>query len=155
MTYVLLDESGDGRAYERPTKLSHGRWFSLPYQYWLDGWDTKLTAPEKAMLLIALDQPDGFSIPYERFDAWYGVSKSTAKRGITGLIDHGILGVKEDYFLSGKSPTGWAQIRSYTTQGIWAKAARDAAMKKKAKKHQPIAFAPREVIDPATHPQKP
>jgi len=145
MNYLLLDESGSGHAYERPTKLAHGRWFSLPYRYWLDGWDQKLSMAEKVMLLIALDQPDGFQIPYERFNDWYGISKSTAKRGLTGLYDRGILDVRDDYHLSGRSPTGWVQIRSYTAQGLWAKAERDKAMKTKAAKHVPIVFTPEEV----------
>lgn len=147
MNYLLLDESGDGRPYERPTKLAHGRWFSLPHQYWLDGWDEKLTTAEKVMLLIALDQPDGFRIAYERFNDWYGISKSTAKRGLNGLIAHGILEVRNDFYLSGRSPTGWMEIRSYTTQGSWAKAARDKAMKTRAKKHVPIAFVLEEVVE--------
>lgn len=147
MNYLLLDESGSGQPYERPTKLAHGRWFSIPHQYWLDGWDGKLKTAEKVMLLIALDQPDGFQIAHDRFSDWYGVSKSTAKRGLSGLIAHGILDVRTDFHLSGRSPTGWMEVRSYTTQGIWAKAARDALMKTKAKKHVPIAFAPEEVND--------
>jgi hypothetical protein len=147
MNYLLLDESGNGQPYERPTKLVHGRWFSIPHRYWLDGWDATLTTAEKVMLLIALDQPDGFQITYERFSDWYGISKSTAKRGLTGLIGHGILEVRDDFYLSGRSPTGWMEIRSYTTQGIWSKAARDVAMKTKAKKHVPVTFVPEEVVD--------
>jgi hypothetical protein len=142
MNYLLLDEAGDGGDYTRPTKLAHGRWFSIPHQYWLDGWDEKLSTAEKVMLLIALDQPDGFAIPYERFSDWYGISASTAKRGLTGLVQRGIIGVRVDFHVSGRSPTGWVEVRSYTTQGIWSKAARDKAMKTRAKKHVPIVFAP-------------
>jgi hypothetical protein len=144
MEYFLLDEAGTGEPYTRPTKLAHGRWFSLPYQYWLDGWDQRLTAAEKVMLLIALDQPDGFAIPYERFPAWYGISASTAKRGLTGLIGRGILTVRTDFHVSGRSPTGWVEVRSYTTQGMWSKQSRDELMKTKAKKHTPVIFAETE-----------
>jgi hypothetical protein len=149
MEYFLLDEAGDGEPYLRPTKLSHGRWFSLPYQYWLDGWDQKLQGAEKVMLLIALDQPDGFAIPYERFSAWYGISPSTAKRGLTGLVARGILDVHTDFHVSGRSPTGWVEVRSYTTQGIWSKQARDDLMKTKAKKHTPVVFTETEVTTKA------
>jgi hypothetical protein len=86
-------------------------------------------------------------LTYERFSDWYGISKSTAKRGLTGLIGHGILEVRDHFHLSGWSSTGWMEIRSYTTQGIWSKAARDVAMKTKAKKHVPITFVPEEGID--------
>lgn len=154
MNYLLLDEAGNGQPYERPTKLVHGRWFSIPHQYWLDGWDAKLSTAEKVVLLIALDQPDGFQIAYERFSDWYGISKSTAKRGLNGLIGHGIITVRNDFYVSGRSPTGWVEIRSYTTQGIWAKAARDEAMKTKAKKHVPLSFVPEvtDVVGPAANP---
>ncbi len=145
MEYFLLDEAGTGDAYARPTKLAHGSWFSLPYQYWLDGWDQLLSAAEKVMLLIALDQPDGFAIPYERFQPWYGISASTAKRGLTGLVSRGILSVNTDFHVSGRSPTGWIEVRSYTTQGIWSKASRDKLMKTKAKKHEPVIFREQEV----------
>jgi hypothetical protein len=145
MEYFLLDESGNGEEYVRPTKLTDGRWFSLPYDYWLDGWDQNLNAAEKVMLLISLDQPDGFQIPYERFPAWYGISASTAKRGLTGLIMRGILSVRTDFHVSGRSPTGWVEVRSYTTQGLWSKASRDKLMKTKAKKHSPVVFVETEV----------
>ena len=145
MEYFLLDEAGTGEPYDRPTKLAHGRWFSLPYQYWLEGWDERLQGAEKVMLLIALDQPDGFAIAYERFPAWYGISASTAKRGLTGLVARGILSMHTDFHVSGRSPTGWVEVRSYTTQGIWSKGFRDELMKTKAKKHTPVVFAEKEV----------
>ena len=154
MNYLLLDESGTGDPYSRPTKLAHGRWFSIPHQYWLEGWDEKLSTPEKVMLLIALDQPDAFSITYERFSDWYGISASTAKRGLTGLAQRGIIEVHIDFHVSGRSPTGWSEVRSYTTQGIWAKAARDQAMKTKAKKHAPIVFVDVEPVEVVSDDEK-
>jgi hypothetical protein len=144
MEYFLRDEAGNGQPYERPTKLADGRWFSLPYQYWLDGWDQRLQSAEKVMLLIALDQPDGFAIPYERFPSWYGISASTAKRGLTGLVSRGILSMHTDFHVSGRSPTGWIEVRSYTTEGIWSKQSRDSLMKTKAKKHAPVIFTETE-----------
>ncbi len=140
--YHLLDEAGNGDPYKRPTKLADGRWFSLPYEYWLDGWDAKLSTAEKVMLLIALDQPDGFQIPYDRFSKWYGVSESTAKRGLTGLARRGIIDVHTDWHSNGRSEFGWVEVRSYTTVGIWSKSERDALMKTKPKRHTPIVFVP-------------
>lgn len=140
MHYLLLDESGDGSEYSRPTKLAHGRWFSIPHEYWLDGYDSSLSTPEKVMLLIALDQPDGFNLPYERASRWYGLSASTTKRGLTGLVNRGIISVDSDWVVSGKSPTGWIEVRRYTTLGIWSKSSRDRAMKTRPKKRVPLIF---------------
>lgn len=140
MHYLLLDEAGDAAPYSRPTKLSHGRWFSIPHAYWLDGYDHSLSTPEKVMLLIALDQPDGFNLPYERAAQWYGLSASTAKRGLTGLVSRGILSAESTWVVSGKSATGWIEVRRYTTVGIWSKPSRDQAMKTRPKKRTPIVF---------------
>lgn len=140
MHYLLLDESGHGSEYSRPTKLAHGRWFSLPHAYWLDGYDGTLSTAEKVMLLIALDQPDGFNLPYERAPQWYGLSASTAKRGLTGLAGRGIISVDSNWVVSGKSPTGWIEVRRYTTLGIWSKSSRDLAMKTRPKKRTPLVF---------------
>jgi hypothetical protein len=147
MNYLLLDEAADGSPYERPKRLADGRWFSIPHHYWLEGWDARLTTAEKVMLLIALDQPDGYQITYDRYKDWYGISRSTAQRGLTGLIRHGILAVRSDWHVSGRSPTGWVQIHSYTTIGAWAKVARDEAMKKRPQRRLPIVYAPEEPID--------
>ena len=37
------------------------------------------------MLVIALDQQDGFPLPFNQAANWYGVSESTARRGLRGL----------------------------------------------------------------------
>ncbi len=123
-SYLLLHEDGSGTLYSRPTTKDHGNWFTIPHNYWLEGWDLKLSGPEKLMLLIALDQQDGFDISPERVPDWYGLSRNTAQRGYKGLVAHGILDAHATWVAEPKSPNGWKKVVRYTTVGPWARAAR-------------------------------
>ena len=52
---VLLCEDARGDVYRHPgQKDAQAAYFGLSRRYWLDGWDTKLGLPAKAMLLILL-----------------------------------------------------------------------------------------------------
>jgi hypothetical protein len=128
MTYILLDESGDGSDYVRPTsdKL-HGTWFSVPHLYWRDDFYISMTLPAKAMLLVALSMNDAFTLPFERVAQWYGISPSTAKRGFSELSKLGILSHSRGWRMDPKSPTGYAEVRTYQLQGPWSLQARKAA----------------------------
>lgn len=130
MNYWLLNESGNGEEYLRPKMLKHGSWFSIPHLYWLDGHDQRLTLPEKAMLLISLDQADDRPLPYHRIPEWYGISKKTAERGLTRLLDGNYLTVRSERVVAPRSHTGWTEIRRYTTVGPWSIKARAAAIRK-------------------------
>ena len=55
-----------------------GRWFRLPYSYWLEEFDKKLEHSEKLMLLISLSLPEVFSLPINQVFNWYGISEATA-----------------------------------------------------------------------------
>jgi len=135
MIYRLLREDGSGEPYTRPLKGSvDGHWFSIPHVYWRDGFDRSLTVAEKLMLLIALDQKDGFRIPPDRVPSWYGLSESTAKRGYAGLVKAGILARDDRWASDPRSPTGWRQDVHYTTEGLWSHADRKAAMKRRPAK---------------------
>lgn len=120
MNYWLLHESGDGEAYRRPRTIAHGSWFSLPYTYWFEGHYRTLTLAEKAMLLIALDQPEDSRLPYDRMPRWYGISASTAERGLTGLTAKGYLASSQEWRPEPKSPTGWTEDRRYNAVGPWS-----------------------------------
>jgi len=141
MNYWLLHENGTGEDYKRPTALAHGSWFSIPHHYWTAGHDQLLTLPEKAMLLIALDQPDASRLPYDQMPAWYGLSPSTAERGLTGLLGRlDYIDMSSEWKVEPKSATGWTEIRRYTTIGHWSISSRKAALPKSERRRRP-AFA--------------
>jgi hypothetical protein len=123
MEYLLLDESGDKSPYVRPLTAAHGNYFKLPYSYWTDGLDGSLTHPEKLMLLIGLDQLDGFTLPFNQVQQWYGVSENTARRGLRGLEERGLLVSTSTYLPASKSPTGWAESIQYTMTGQFSRKA--------------------------------
>lgn len=95
----LLADDGSGADYERPADGRRGKklepgdpgFFSLPYAYWYGGWHTTLSLPGTAMLLIGLSLGNGFQLPYGQMPAWYGISPSTAERGLDELHEHGLL----------------------------------------------------------------
>lgn len=121
--YLLLHESGDGTEYRRPTKQKHGHWLRLPYAYWLEGFDAALTHPEKLMLLIALDQLEEFILPFNQSASWYGIAESTARRGLRGLAERGLLTASTTWVAAPRSPTGWAEQYRYTLQGPFTRQA--------------------------------
>ncbi|MDA3805260.1 MULTISPECIES: hypothetical protein [Clavibacter] len=114
MQYLLLDESGNKTAYTRPQKAADGNYFKLPYSYWANGYDVSLDQSERLMLLIGLDQQDGFVLPFNQARQWYGVSESTARRGLRGLEARDLLVSTSKHVPSAKSPTGWAESIKYT-----------------------------------------
>ncbi len=129
MDYELLHESGDGSKYVRPKSAAEGHWLHLPYSYWTEEHDAHLTTAEKLMLLISLDQVEGFALPMNRAPKWYGVSEPTARRGFRGLENKGFLTKTVGYVVSARSPTGWMEEFRYTLTGPYAVDAIKAAQK--------------------------
>lgn len=134
MQYKLLDEAGTGEEYTRPKKAGDGHWLRLPYSYWLDEYDALLSHPEKLMLVIALDQRDDFLLPFNQAANWYGVSESTARRGLRGLEDRELLTKTSSFIPSPRSPNGWAEEFRYTLQGPFSKEAVEEAQAASRKK---------------------
>jgi len=139
--YYLLHESGNGDAYTRPKTVDDDRWFSLPHTYWLDGWDQTLGAPEKMMLMIALSSKPTFELPYNRAPAWYGISESTAKRGLTKLAERKppALLKYQRWEPDAASKTLWRTITSYRLIGKWSARSRSAVMRKQ-RSDEPVKF---------------
>lgn len=142
MAYVLLHEDGTGAEYERPKTGADGLWFSLPHTYWTLGHVQRLTLPEKAMLLVSLDQKSRFTLPADRAPSWYGISAATAARGLTGLRQHGLLTYDTRWRLDAKSTTGWAEERGYQLLDSFALSARRAATREKRTRKEPTYFEP-------------
>lgn len=141
MDYRLLHESGSGEPYTRPKGTADGHWLRLPHSYWLDDYDAALTQPEKLMLLIALDLGDGFVLPFNQSAAWYGVSEATARRGLRGLEERGLLSKTSSRVVSPRSPTGWMEEFRYTREGAFSASAVEAAAKASRRGKGKVGFS--------------
>lgn len=122
-----LLEDGSGAPYEVP----EGRrdvYLRLPAEYWSGEarWYMKLDLPAKALLLISLSLSPGFPLPYDRVPKWYGISASTAERGLVELVRVGILKFKEGYRVEPLSATGYSIERRYSLQGAFRLSRRPA-----------------------------
>ena len=106
---VTLREDGSGEPYEHPHRAGDGRWLQLPYAYWLEGYFLSLSLPAKAMLLVALSLQDGFYLPSERADDWYGISPDSADRGLRELRKAALLDADRKWVKNQRSDTGWTE----------------------------------------------
>jgi hypothetical protein len=124
---TLLREDGSGEPYEHPHRAGSDRWLQLPYAYWLEGHALALSLPAKAMLLVALSLPDGFYLPSERADDWYGISPDSADRGLRELRKAAVLDTDRQWIKNQRSDTGWTEHWTYTLAGPFSSSARHAA----------------------------
>lgn len=130
---TLLREDGSGEPYEHPHTAKE-RWLQLPYAYWLEDHFQTLSLPAKAMLLIALSLNDGFYLPSERANEWYGISADSAERGLRELRRAGLLEAEQAWVRTHRSDTGWAPRWTYTLVGSFSKASRRQANSKRRTK---------------------
>lgn len=108
----LLQEDGSGKRYRGPAQ----HYLTLPYAYWHDRWYEHLDLPAKAMLLVALSLGDRFPMPPEHAPAWYGISRSTAERGLRTLRRHDLLTSVYEPMKSPLAPKGYTKRNVYTLQ---------------------------------------
>ncbi|MFI8392936.1 hypothetical protein [Streptomyces sp. NPDC085540] len=86
-----LLEDGTGEPYE-PPGTTGAPYFQLPFAYWENGLNTKLSLPGKAMLLIALSlRKSEFPLVHTTIHDWYGINKQTVAKGIQELIEHKVI----------------------------------------------------------------
>lgn len=111
---VLLKEDGQGDDYVRPLTADDDRWFNLAHEYWSDGWFQRLDLPAKAMLLISLSLKNGFRLPFERAETWYGISRKTAQSGMKSLVDHDLIDRVDFWEEEPLSDIGHRQVIEYT-----------------------------------------
>lgn len=127
--YTLLHESGSREPYTRPTSIKEGGWVSLPYAYWLEGYDEQLSLPEKLMLLVSLDQKQTFELPTARTEDWYGIPETTSSRGFRGLVRRGILDATKRTTIDLQNTKNLLRtVNVYSTTGLWSIANRKKAM---------------------------
>lgn len=106
VTITLLRPDGSRDPYTRPGKDNADRFLRLDNRYWTESWHEKLDLPATAMLLVALHEKPGFSLPTERVPDWYGWSADTAERGLKTLQDNNLLLVEKRTKKAPLSPTG-------------------------------------------------
>lgn len=115
----LLADDGSKEPYQHVAAGKKGRklngpgYLKLPYEYWWQCWHKKLSLPAKAMLLIALYQGDGFSLPYNKLPSWYGISAATGERGLRELREHGLLHRERHRRADPESPVGFSHVYHY------------------------------------------
>jgi hypothetical protein len=131
---TLLREDGSSEPYEHPHRAGSDRWLQLPYAYWLENHFRALSLPAKAMLLVALSLPDGFYLPSERADDWYGISPDSADRGLRELRKTALLHSNRQWVKNQRSDTGWTEHWTYTLTGSFSSSARHAAAARSKRK---------------------
>jgi hypothetical protein len=124
---TLLREDGSGEPYDHPHKTGDANWLQLPYAYWLKDHYLNLSLPAKAMLLVALSRPNGFYLPSEMANDWYGISPDSADRGLRELRNASILHARQQWVKNHRSPTGWSERWTYTLMGSFSSDARRKA----------------------------
>lgn len=113
-----LREDGTGRPWNRPGMraddapsgpIQDGAYFTIPHEYWNDGYIDRLRLPGKAMLLIMLKETQGkpsFEMAVDRAKRYYGISERTAERGYRELNDEKLLLTHIQKTASARLPAG-------------------------------------------------
>ena len=110
----LLKEDGSGEPYVHPFKATpHENYFKLPFSYWLDDYDERLTLASKAVLLIALSLPKWFILPGSQVKRWYGISADTLQRGLDGLLREELIRRSKEYKTAPLAPLGFTEQWRY------------------------------------------
>ncbi|MGL5861315.1 MAG: hypothetical protein ACRCY9_08675 [Phycicoccus sp.] len=117
ITITLLSADGSGEPYTRPTGATPAdRFIRLNHQFWADDWAQTLTLPAIAMLLVALHEKPGFTLPTEHMPRWYGWSADTAERGLHELRERGLIHIGKQVYTDPISPSGVSSKNIYTAQ---------------------------------------
>ena len=126
---ILLAADGSGEPYEHPGDEPDGRYLTIPFAYWEQGWHRRLSLPGKAFLLIGLSLADGFNLPAEKGPAWYGIAPDTIERGVADLLKHDLVDVRRMAKKAPLAPEGYTIENRYTLRppfgprGVLAKGA--------------------------------
>jgi hypothetical protein len=113
---TLLREDGSGDPYTRPGRGNSDAFISLPFGYWHDEWDQKLSLRATAMLLVLSAEFKATALPTNRMTKWYGWSPDTAERGFDELTEHGLLTRQKVRRKAPNAPMGWTVENRYTLQ---------------------------------------
>jgi len=95
---TLLREDGSGADYTHPATAGD-KYLQLSHAYWTDEWDTRLSLPAKAALLIArsFSFARDFFLPIESAPKQFGMSADTVGDGLRELRKLGLLDQRSTY----------------------------------------------------------
>jgi hypothetical protein len=114
VSVTLLRDDGSGRPYEGHPWQRRAPYLKLPYAYWRSEWHRRLDLASTAVLLIALSLDNGFLLPGDHVQSWYGISSATLTKGLRGLRTQGLITVKRDRRISPLAPEGYTWEHRYT-----------------------------------------
>ncbi|MGW1743737.1 hypothetical protein ACWCPQ_33635 [Nocardia sp. NPDC001965] len=144
-----LLEDGSRQPWSRPGSQSGetarlGGYFTIPHEYWTDGYIDRLRLPGKAMLLIMLKETQGeppFEMAVERASQWYGISERTAERGYGELSAEGLLDIHIQRSASPRLPKGVLRERYHRALRDPFSTSRRRKLQTEARKHSRPAGA--------------
>ena len=128
------------------TTINH--YFALPGEFWTEKWFDTLSLPAICVLLVLLkesNEKEAVQLTYKQFDDWYGISVSSAQKGIGELRSEGLLDVRVEYLKAALAAEGFTQHHHYKLTGPFSTAARTAARGEAsagAQKHSAKTAAP-------------
>ncbi|WP_143235067.1 hypothetical protein [Paractinoplanes atraurantiacus] len=132
ITVTLLKEDGSGEPYTRPGRANLDPYINLPFGYWYDEWDQRLSLPATAMLLVLSAEFKSTALPAHRVDEWYGWSADTAERGFAELERYNLMTQQRVTRKAPNAPVGWTAENRYTLQRPFRHRKRSAASAKSA-----------------------
>lgn len=137
-----LLEDGSGEPWSKPglppVASDETGYFTVPHDYWTDGYVDLLRLPGKAMLLIMLKETQGapaFEMAVERASEWYGISERTAERGYTQLSNAGLLDIHIQRVASPRLPPGVFRERYHRALRAPFSTTRRRELQAEARKH--------------------
>lgn len=105
------NEEGSPKEYQRPTGTSDfgERYFSIPEEFWTEGFVDRLKLPGKAMMLVLLAETSragkpAANVPSTQVRQWYGFSERTAERGYEELVNQRLIRQHVTYERDPNSP---------------------------------------------------
>lgn len=101
----------------------------LSYLFWREHWYRELNLAGIAVLLIALTLPDGFYLPGDQVQTWYGISPSTLTKGIGALRQRQLLDVRRNPKTAPLAPEGITYEYTYTLRTPFGPTGRERVAK--------------------------
>lgn len=117
---TIVRPDGSGEPYTRPGHRNTDRFLKLDNRFWTEKLYDQLDISATAMLLVALHEKPGFTLPTEKVPEWYGWSADTAERGFKKLETMGLLHVEKMTRKAPLTDSGLTTVNVYTLMGTFA-----------------------------------